>query len=226
MISSFSTLYAGHILEGEGIGFDGIPHDDRWYSNERLIEVFEIAKHTAILMDDLGYGISKRKVTISTAGVIPGIEKLCETTDASLAVSLHAPNDELRNELVPINKKYPIADLLEVCSRYARNLGEKRTVTIEYTLINGVNDKREHAQQLSRLLEGFPCKINLIPFNPFPGTTYKRPGMKAVREFKDRFYIRTAKKQLRNSSRKSRLQRASDYHPIVANSIKQFIAVQ
>ena len=153
---------------------------------EPLLNLESVIPAVDLMMDDLGYGISKRKVTISTAGVIPGIEKLCETTDASLAVSLHAPNDELRNELVPINKKYPIADLLEVCSRYARNLGGKRTVTIEYTLINGVNDKREHAQQLSRLLEGFPCKINLIPFNPFPGTSYKRPGMKAVREFKDR----------------------------------------
>ena len=138
------------------------------------------------MMDDLGYGISKRKVTVSTAGVVPGIEKLCESTDVSLAISLHAPNDELRDQLVPINRKYPIEQLLSVCSRYARNLGEKRTVTVEYTLIDGVNDRPEHAVQLSRLLRDFPCKINLIPFNPFPGTGYKRPSMAAVRGFQDR----------------------------------------
>ena len=96
-------------------------------------------------MDDLGYGISKRRVTISTAGVVPGIEKLYEATDVSLAISLHAPNDELRNQLVPINKKYNIDTLLAACKKYVKNLGEKRTVTVEYTLINNVNDRFEHA---------------------------------------------------------------------------------
>lgn len=153
---------------------------------EPLLNIDNVLPAVELMMDDLGYGISKRKVTISTAGVVPGIEKLCESTDVSLAISLHAPNDELRNQLVPINKKYNIETLLEVCSRYARNLGEKRTVTVEYTVIDDVNDKPEHAEQLSRLLQGFPCKINLIPFNPFPGTDYERPNMKAVRTFQDR----------------------------------------
>ncbi len=153
---------------------------------EPLLNTDSVIPAVELMMDDLAYGISKRKVTISTAGVIPGIEKLCETTDASLAISLHAPNNDLRNQLVPINKKYPIEKLLEVCSRYATNLGEKRTVTIEYTLIDAVNDTKEHAAQLARLLKGFPCKINLIPFNPFPGTSYKRPRMTAVRAFQDR----------------------------------------
>ncbi len=139
-----------------------------------------------LMMDDLGYGISKRKVTISTAGVVPGINKLIETTDASLAISLHAPNDELRSTLVPINKKYPIAMLLEACKRYAANLGDKRTITVEYTLMHKVNDQPEHAKELSELLKGFPCKINLIPFNPFEGSGFKRPSTMAVKAFKER----------------------------------------
>ncbi|MCB1650351.1 MAG: radical SAM protein, partial [Pseudomonadales bacterium] len=132
------------------------------------------------------YGISKRRVTISTAGVVPAIYRLAETTDASLAISLHAPTDELRNHLVPINKKYNIAELLTACRRYAENFGEKRTVTIEYTLLDGVNDQPEHAAQLATLLADFPCKINLIPFNPFPGSEFRRPSLIAVRKFQDR----------------------------------------
>ena len=152
------------------------------------------------MMDDLGYGISKRRVTISTSGIVPAIYKLAETTDASLAISLHAPNDELRNQLVPVNRKYPIADLLAArpscpqrsqsslfsCRRYAENFGENRTVTVEYVLLAGVNDQPEHARQLAELLLDFPCKINLIPFNPFPGSVYKRPSMISVRKFQDR----------------------------------------
>jgi 23S rRNA (adenine2503-C2)-methyltransferase len=153
---------------------------------EPLLNFDNVLPAVQLMMDDLGYGISKRKVTVSTAGVVPGIERLCELTDVSLAISLHAPNDELRNQLVPINRKYPIAQLLETCTRYARNLGEKRTITVEYTLIDNVNDKPEHAVELSRLLRGFPCKINLIPFNPFSGTSYKRPSMMAVRGFQER----------------------------------------
>jgi 23S rRNA (adenine2503-C2)-methyltransferase len=153
---------------------------------EPLLNLENVLPAVELMMDDLGYGISKRKVTISTAGVVPGIEKLVETTDASLAISLHAPNDELRNQLVPINKKYPIAKLLEVCRRYANNLGDKRTITVEYTLIDRVNDQPEHAEQLVQLLDKFPCKINLIPFNPFEGSGYKRPSGVAVRAFQGR----------------------------------------
>lgn len=153
---------------------------------EPLLNVDNVLPAVDLMMHDLGYGISKRKVTVSTSGVIPGIEKLCETTDVSLAISLHAPNNELRNELVPINRKYPIEDLLAICKTYAQNLGEKRTITVEYTLMDEVNDRFEHAEQLSRLLQDFPCKINLIPFNPFPGTDYKRPSMTAVRKFQDK----------------------------------------
>lgn len=153
---------------------------------EPLLNVDNVLPAVHLMMHDLGYGISKRKVTVSTAGVIPGIEKLCETTDVSLALSLHAPNDTLRNQLVPINKKYPLDPLLSICKTYAQNLGEKRTVTIEYTLIDKVNDQPDHARELCDLLKDFPCKINLIPFNPFHGTPYNRPSMTAVRAFQDK----------------------------------------
>lgn len=153
---------------------------------EPLLNFPNVTRAVDIMMDDNGYGISKRKVTISTSGVVPAIYKLAETTDASLAISLHAPNDELRNQLVPINKKYPIAELLAACRRYTENFGEKRTVTIEYTLLAGVNDAPHHAEELAQLLADFPCKINLIPFNPFPGAGYQRPSMISVRKFQDR----------------------------------------
>lgn len=153
---------------------------------EPLLNLDNVLPAVEIMMDDLGYGISKRKVTISTAGVVPGIERLCEATDASLAISLHAPNDELRSQLVPINRKYPIEKLLEVCRRYATNLGEKRTITVEYTLIDKINDQPEHAEELVQLLDNFPCKINLIPFNPFKGSGYKRPSAVVVRAFQRR----------------------------------------
>jgi 23S rRNA (adenine2503-C2)-methyltransferase len=105
--------------------------------------------------------------------------------DASLAISLHAPNDALRDQLVPINRKYPIAQLLSACRDYAENLGEKRTVTIEYTLLDGVNDQAFHAEELAALLADFPCKINLIPFNPFPGSGFRRPNAANVRYFQE-----------------------------------------
>jgi len=153
---------------------------------EPLLNFDNVVPAVSLLMDDLGYGISKRRVTISTAGVVPGIYQLAEHTDASLAISLHAPNDLLRNELVPINRKYPISELLAACRHYLSNLGDKRTITIEYTVIDKVNDQPAHAAELCELLRGFPCKINLIPFNPFPGSNYKRPSVVAVRGFQDR----------------------------------------
>ena len=153
---------------------------------EPLLNFDAVVAAVDIMMDDLGYGISKRKVTISTAGVVPGIYKLQQNTDVSLAISLHAPNDELRNRLVPINQKYPIAELLAACKQYAQNLGEKRVITVEYILLYRVNDQPEHAAQLAILLEDFPCKINLIPFNPFAGADFKRPSAFAVQAFKDR----------------------------------------
>ena len=111
-----------------------------------ILNFDNVASAVDIMMDDLGYGISKRKVTISTAGVVPGIEKLIETTDCSLALSLHAPNDALRDQLVPINRRYNIETLLDAARRYVGNLGDKRTITVEYTVIDKVNDQPEHAE--------------------------------------------------------------------------------
>ena len=152
---------------------------------EPLLNVRNVIPATTLMMDDLGYGISRRRVTISTAGVVPGIEELCERSLASLALSLHAPDDALRSELVPLNRKYPLAELLPACRRYAQRQGAKGTVTIEYTLIDGVNDSLAQAKSLARLLRALPCKINLIPFNPFPGTAYRRPPAAVIRRFQD-----------------------------------------
>ena len=150
---------------------------------EPLLNTDNVLPAVNVMMDDLGYGISKRRVTISTAGLIPGIDKMCGATDASLAISLHAPDNALRDQLVPINRKYPIEELLQACARYVRGLGEHRCITIEYTLIDGVNDSLAQAAQVSQLLSNLACKINLIPFNPFPGTPYRRPSVSRVRKF-------------------------------------------
>ncbi|MCY1403405.1 Dual-specificity RNA methyltransferase RlmN [compost metagenome] len=152
---------------------------------EPLLNFDNVVAAMNIMMDDLGYGISKRKVTLSTSGVAPMIDKLGEVIDVSLALSLHAPNDPLRNQLVPINKKYPLEVVLDACRRYISRLGEKRVLTIEYTLLKDVNDQPEHAAQMIELLKDFPCKINLIPFNPFPHSGYERPSNNAIRRFQD-----------------------------------------
>lgn len=152
---------------------------------EPLLNFDNVIDSMTLMMDDLGYGISKRKVTLSTSGVVPMIEKLGEVTDVALALSLHAPNDELRNQLVPLNKKYPLSVLLPACNKYIAGLGEKRYLTIEYTLLKDVNDKPEHARELIELLRDTPCKINLIPFNPFPYSGYERPSNNAIRRFQE-----------------------------------------
>ncbi|QIB49685.1 23S rRNA (adenine(2503)-C(2))-methyltransferase RlmN [Pseudomonas sp. OIL-1] len=152
---------------------------------EPLFNFDNVVDAMTLMMDDLGYGISKRKVTLSTSGVVPMIDKLATVTDVALALSLHAPNDELRNQLVPLNKKYPLKMLLEACNNYMSRLGEKRVLTIEYTLLKDVNDQPEHAEQMIELLRNTPCKINLIPFNPFPHSGYERPSNNVIRRFQD-----------------------------------------
>lgn len=152
---------------------------------EPLLNYDNVVNAMRIMMDDLGYGISKRKVTLSTSGVVPMIERLADDIDVSLALSLHAPNDELRDQLVPLNRKYPLAVLLQACRNYIARLGEKRVLTIEYTLLAGVNDQPEHARQMIELLRDTPCKINLIPFNPFPHSGYQRPSNNAIRRFQE-----------------------------------------
>ena len=150
---------------------------------EPLLNFIPVVNAMHILMDDNAYGLSKRKVTLSTSGLVPEIYRLSEVSDVSLAISLHAPNDLLRDQLVPINKKYPIADLLEAAKNYIKNCDDKRVTTIEYILINEINDSIEHAEELSKLLVNFPCKINLIPFNSFPKSQYKRPSGNRIRKF-------------------------------------------
>ena len=136
-----------------------------------------------ILLDDFGFGLSKRRVTVSTSGLVPYMDRLSESGDAALAVSLHAPNDELRNELVPINRKYPIAELMAACRRYASHADRKLQVVFEYVMLDQVNDKPEHARQLVKLIGNLPAKVNLIPFNSFPGTQYQRSSPERIAAF-------------------------------------------
>ncbi len=152
---------------------------------EPLLNFDNVVDAMQLMMDDNAYGLSKRRVTLSTSGVVPMMDKLGDVTDVSLAVSLHAPNDELRNQLVPLNKKYPLKELIAATNRYLGKLPDKRKATIEYTMIDGVNDSMECAAQLSDLLKQVPCKINLIPFNPFPNSGYRRPSNNRVYRFRD-----------------------------------------
>ncbi|MFK8077666.1 MAG: 23S rRNA (adenine(2503)-C(2))-methyltransferase RlmN [Granulosicoccus sp.] len=154
---------------------------------EPLLNYRQLVPSLNLMMDDLAYGLSKRRVTVSTSGVIPAMDKLTSDVDISLAVSLHAPNNELRDELVPINKKYPISELMGACWRYVE--GEdaasqrKKHVLFEYVMLSGVNDQAQHAHELAELLRGFPGKVNLIPFNPFPQSGYRRSSRNAVERF-------------------------------------------
>jgi 23S rRNA (adenine2503-C2)-methyltransferase len=136
-----------------------------------------------ILLDDFGFGLSKRRVTVSTSGLVPFIDRLREDCDTALAVSLHAPDDELRNELVPINRKYPIAELLEACRRYTDGKDRKTHIVYEYVMLDGINDKPEQARALAKLLAGMPAKVNLIPFNAFPKSQYKRSKPEVIEAF-------------------------------------------
>jgi 23S rRNA (adenine2503-C2)-methyltransferase len=150
---------------------------------EPLLNYDNVIRAMQVMLDDFGYGLSKRRVTLSTAGIVPAIRRLRQDCDVSLAVSLHAPDDLLRNELVPLNRKYPISELLAACRDY---VGEdsRRRITFEYVLLAGVNDTDAHARRLARLLEGVPAKVNLIPFNPFPDTRYRCSAPATI----DRFF--------------------------------------
>ena len=151
---------------------------------EPLANFRNVVPALRILTDDLGFDLSRRRVTLSTSGLVPQMYKLAEEVNVALAVSLHAPNDALRNELVPINRKHPINELLEACWHYIDEQNG-RSVTFEYVMLDGVNDSLAHARELARLLKGHPAKINLIPFNPFPGTQYKRSPAPVIQQFRD-----------------------------------------
>ncbi|MCI0400252.1 MAG: 23S rRNA (adenine(2503)-C(2))-methyltransferase RlmN [Gammaproteobacteria bacterium] len=151
---------------------------------EPLLNFDNVVKAMNLMMDDLAYGLSKRRVTLSTAGVVPAIDRLKEASSVNLAVSLHAANDRLRNELVPLNRKYPVRDLIAACKRYAE--GQTRDVlTFEYVMLADINDSPAHARELARLLNGFPAKVNLIPFNKFPQTIYRRSSQETIDRFRD-----------------------------------------
>ena len=150
---------------------------------EPLLNLDNVIRATRLMQDDFAYALSKRRVTLSTAGVVPGLRQLAEVTDISLALSLHAPDDALRSELVPLNKKYAIRDVLQACSDY---VGEgRRRVTIEYVMLDGVNDSDKQARSLAKLLRHVPAKVNLIPFNPFPETRYRRSSAERIDRFRD-----------------------------------------
>jgi 23S rRNA (adenine2503-C2)-methyltransferase len=162
---------------------------------EPLLNFGPVVDAMNLMMDDNAYGLSKRKVTLSTSGIVPKIDDLGKVTDVALTISLHAPNDELRNKLVPINKKYPIKELIEAIKRYVEGCSDKRVTTIEYILIEDVNDSLELAEELCELLKQLPCKINLIPFNPFSESEYKKPSRNRVKRFQkflqDKGYVTT-----------------------------------
>jgi 23S rRNA (adenine2503-C2)-methyltransferase len=149
---------------------------------EPLLNFDNVVRAMSLMRDDLGFGLANKRVTLSTAGLVPQIDALSAAADVSLAVSLHAPNDELRDRLVPLNRKYPIAELLAACQRY-QAARPRSSITFEYTLMRGVNDQPEHARQLVKLLRKVPSKLNLIPFNPFPGTEFERSGEVEIRAF-------------------------------------------
>ncbi len=149
---------------------------------EPLLNLDQVVPAMNLMQDDFAFGLSKRRVTLSTAGVVPGLRELAERADVSLALSLHAPDDALRSQLVPLNRKYPIAEVLAACRDY---VGEgRRRVTIEYVMLDGVNDLDEHARALVRLLRNVPAKVNLIPFNPFPNTRYRRSPPARIDRFR------------------------------------------
>lgn len=151
---------------------------------EPLLNYSNVVAAMDLMLDDNAYGLSKRRVTLSTSGLVPQMSKLKVDSPVALAVSLHAPNDELRNELVPINKKYPLAQLIPLCESYFENESRRR-VTFEYVMLAGINDSLEQAEELAELIKNVPCKVNLIPFNPFVGSGYKRSSNSAINRFRD-----------------------------------------
>jgi len=152
---------------------------------EPLLNFDNVVQAMRIMLDDNAYGLSKRRITLSTAGVVPAIDRLRDTCDVSLAISLHAANDALRDQLVPINQKYPIKELLAACSRYVE-CQQRRRITFEYVMLAGINDRPSDAKALIRILEGIPAKVNLIPFNPFPGADYRCSDIQVIDAFRKR----------------------------------------
>ena len=168
------------------------PKDTRLVDNlvvmgmgEPLLNYDNTVAALSVMLDDYAYGLSRRRVTVSTSGIVPAMDRLRADMPVALAVSLHAPNDALRNELVPINRKYPLKELMAACRRYLED-APRDFITFEYVMLDGVNDRPEHAEELIELTRGVACKFNLIPFNPFPDSGYRRSPRERVRAFADR----------------------------------------
>ncbi len=174
--------FAHHSLLAEGYA-SGVTNVVLMGMGEPLLNFDAVIAATDLMCDDYAYALSKRRVTISTAGVVPAMEKLEQVTDVALAVSLHAPNDRLRNQLVPLNRKYPIEALMRACRSYID--GYNRRITFEYVMLDGVNDSLEHARELVKLIGTIPCKLNLIPFNPYPHAIYRCSDQASIDRFRD-----------------------------------------
>ncbi len=168
------------------------PNAERVISNvvmmgmgEPLLNFENVVDAMTIMLDDNAYGLSKRRVTLSTSGVVPALDRLRERVEVSLAISLHAPNNELRNQLVPVNRKYPIEQLMASCQRYMKGKAARERITVEYVMLNDINDSEQNAHELVHVLKDIPAKVNLIPFNPFPETRYQRSSNNRIHRFRD-----------------------------------------
>ncbi len=186
---SVSEIIGQLWVANKALGRD--PKGDRIISNvvmmgmgEPLANFDNVVTAMNIMLDDSAYGLSRRRVTLSTSGMVPSMDRLREECPVALAVSLHAPNDALRDEIVPINRKYPIAELMAACQRYLEK-APRDFVTFEYVMLDGVNDTVEHAKQLLGIVKDVPCKFNLIPFNPFPNSGYDTSKPDNIRRFRD-----------------------------------------
>ena len=176
---------AAHLLEEEKKPGRKITNVVMMGMGEPLLNFDNTVTAVRIMMDDFAYGLSKRRVTVSTAGVVPAMDRLGDTLDMRLAVSLHASNDALRDELVPVNKKYPLKELMAACRRFIDKQNTRSRITFEYVMLDGINDKPEHARELIKLLKGIPTLMNLIPFNPFEGSGYHTSSKNAVNRFRE-----------------------------------------
>ncbi|WP_417548966.1 23S rRNA (adenine(2503)-C(2))-methyltransferase RlmN [Methylophaga sp.] len=187
---SAAEIIAQLWIANEALGKD--PKGNRMVTNvvmmgmgEPLTNYNNVITAMNLMRDDLAYGISWRRLTLSTSGVVPMIDRLKQDCHVSLAISLHAANDKLRSEIIPLNDKYPIAELLAACKRYVTGEQLRRHITVEYVMLAGINDSEQDARDLIRILKGIPNKINLIPFNPFPGTNYQCSSRNVITRFKE-----------------------------------------
>ena len=167
------------------------PKNERVISNvvmmgmgEPMANFDNVVTALSIMLDDRGYGLSRRRVTVSTSGMVPQMDRLRDAMPVALAVSLHASNDEVRDQIVPLNKKYPLKELMAACQRYLVK-APRDFITFEYVMLDGINDKAQHARELIELVKDVPCKFNLIPFNPFPNSGYERSTNENIRVFRD-----------------------------------------